>query len=72
MMGGTVYSIGGTSASTPAFAAIVSLLNEARLNGSKKQMISSTPSSATTQTLSLTLSLASTSSTAMAMLFHAA
>ena len=35
---GRATSVGGTSASSPAFAAMVSLLNEARLNAGKKPM----------------------------------
>eukprot|EP00756_Hemistasia_phaeocysticola_P067191 Hpha_TRINITY_DN9783_c0_g1::TRINITY_DN9783_c0_g1_i2::g.10297::m.10297/K01279/TPP1, CLN2; tripeptidyl-peptidase I len=35
---GAAESVGGTSASCPAFAAMVSLLNENRLNAGKKQM----------------------------------
>jgi len=35
---GQLESVGGTSASTPAFAAMVSLINEARLAAGKKQM----------------------------------
>ena len=35
---GKVQHVGGTSASTPAFAAMVSLLNEARINAGKPQM----------------------------------
>jgi len=38
ILNGTVASIGGTSASTPAFAAMVSLLNEARLSAGKPSM----------------------------------
>jgi len=36
--GGKVESVGGTSASSPAFAGFVSLLNEARFKAGKKQM----------------------------------
>merc|ERR1712183_842148 len=35
---GQLESVGGTSASTPAFAAMVSLINEARLKADKKPM----------------------------------
>merc|ERR1712039_1125779 len=35
---GQLEAVGGTSASTPAFAALVSLLNEARLEAGKKPM----------------------------------
>ena len=35
---GQVQSVGGTSASSPSFAAMVSLLNEARLQAGKPQM----------------------------------
>lgn len=38
VVNGKVQSVGGTSASTPAFAAMVSLLNEARINAGKPQM----------------------------------
>jgi len=38
IVGGETKSVGGTSASCPAFAAMVSLINEARLNAGKKQM----------------------------------
>merc|ERR1712217_424850 len=38
VLNGTVASIGGTSASAPAFAAMVSLLNEARLSAGKPPM----------------------------------
>jgi hypothetical protein len=38
MIGGRVQSIGGTSASAPMFAALVSLLNEARLAAKKPPM----------------------------------
>jgi len=38
VVNGHVHSIGGTSASTPAFAGMVSLLNEARLAAGKKPM----------------------------------
>lgn len=37
-VGGHPESVGGTSASSPAFASMVSLLNEARLNAGKKPM----------------------------------
>ena len=36
--GGHVSSVGGTSASSPAFAGMVSLINEARLKAGKPQM----------------------------------
>ena len=38
VVGGAVKGVGGTSASTPALAAITSLLNEARLQGKGKPM----------------------------------
>lgn len=38
ILNGTVMSIGGTSASAPTFAGIVSLLNEARLGAGKPPM----------------------------------
>jgi tripeptidyl-peptidase-1 len=38
IVNGAVKSIGGTSASCPAFAAMISLLNEARLNAGKPAM----------------------------------
>ena len=38
VVGGHVTSVGGTSASSPAFSSMVSLLNEARLNAGKKPM----------------------------------
>jgi len=38
ILNGTVVSIGGTSAATPAFAAMVSLLSEARLRAGKPPM----------------------------------
>jgi subtilase family serine protease len=38
LVGGRVQSIGGTSASSPAFAGMVALLNEARLNAGKPAM----------------------------------
>jgi len=38
LVGGRVQSVGGTSASSPAFASMVSLLNEARLNAGKPAM----------------------------------
>lgn len=38
IVSGKTVGVGGTSASAPAFAAMVSLLNEARLNAGKKQM----------------------------------
>ena len=37
-VGGQVQSVGGTSASSPAFAGMVSLLNEARFKAGKPQM----------------------------------
>jgi tripeptidyl-peptidase-1 len=37
-VGGRVVSAGGTSASSPAFASMMSLLNEARLNAGKPAM----------------------------------
>ena len=37
-VGGNVQSVGGTSASSPAFAGLVSLLNEARFKAGKPQM----------------------------------
>ena len=38
MLGGQVRPVGGTSASSPFFASLVSLLNEARLNANKPVM----------------------------------
>jgi len=40
LVDGRPNSVGGTSASSPMFAGLVSLLNEARLNAGKKQMAS--------------------------------
>merc|ERR1712070_450450 len=37
-MGGRVEPVGGTSASSPAFAGLISLINEARLNAGKPAM----------------------------------
>ena len=38
MMNGKVAPVGGTSASTPAFAGLVSLINDARLSAGGKAM----------------------------------
>ena len=38
MQSGRVLAVGGTSASAPCFAAVVSLLNEHRLQNGKKQL----------------------------------
>jgi subtilase family serine protease len=38
VVGGRVNSVGGTSASSPAFAGMISMLNEARFNAGKKQL----------------------------------
>ena len=38
IVGGRPTSVGGTSASSPAFASMISLLNEARITGGKKPM----------------------------------
>ena len=38
LQAGKVLNVGGTSASAPAFAGIVSLLNEARLQAGKRQL----------------------------------
>lgn len=38
IVGGRVQSVGGTSASSPVFASIVSLINDARLKAGKKPM----------------------------------
>lgn len=38
LQGGETMSVGGTSASTPAFAGMVALVNDARISAGKKQM----------------------------------